>query len=189
MGWVTRRQLTSLFGALSLVLALAGLALGLPALNSALPSDRPVASDRPYAVGGGVTVVPPPGSRIDVTETRPAEHSGTVLFRLGPVRYLITVRRFEGDLNAAADRLRQRITGTAGYQVTGTELAVATGSGLAGLQGGYTAPGRGGRYLVFVAAGRTIEVTVSGADLDLGRTLPAIDASTRTLRYDPVGPA
>ena len=181
MGWVTRRQLTSLFGALSLVLALAGLALGLPALNSALPADRPVASDRPYAVGGGVTVVPPPGSRIDVTETRPAEHSGTVLFRLGPVRYLITVRRFEGDLNAAADRLRQRITGT--------ELAVATGSGLAGLQGGYTAPGRGGRYLVFVAAGRTIEVTVSGADLDLGRTLPAIDASTRTLRYDPVGPA
>jgi hypothetical protein len=188
MGWVTRRQLTNLCGALSLVLALAGLALGLPALNSALPAERPVPSDRPYAVGGGVTVVPPPGSRLDVTETRPTATSGTALFRLGPVRYLITVRRFDGDLNAAADRLRQRITGTAGYQVTGTELAVATGSGLAGVQGGYTAPGRGGRYLVFVAAGRTIEVTVSGADLDLGRNLPAIDASTRTLRYDPVEP-
>jgi hypothetical protein len=178
----------NLLGALSLVLALAGLALGLPALDSTLPSDRPVASDRPYAVGGGVTVVPPPGSRIDVTQTRPTDHSGTVLFRLGQVRYLITVRRFDGDLDAAADRLRQRITGTAGYQVTGTELTVATGSGLAGLQGGYTAPGRGGRYLVFVAAGRTIEVTVSGDDLDLGRTLPAIDASTRTLRYDPTEP-
>ena len=185
MGWVTRRQLTDLLGALSLVLALAGLAFGLPALDRALPAERPVPADRPYAVGGGVTVVPPPGSRIDVTETRPTDEEGTALFRLGPVRYLITVRRFDGDLPTAAERLRQRITGTTGYQVTGTELTVATVSGLAGLQGGYTAPGRGGRYAVFVADGRTIEVTVSGADLDLGRTLPAIDASTRTLRYEP----
>lgn len=185
MRWVTRRQLADLLGALSLVLALAGLAFGLPALDRALPADRPVPAGRPYAVGGGVTVVPPPGSRIDVTETRPTDDAGTALFRLGPVRYLITVRRFDGDLPTAADRLRQRITGTTGYQVTGTELTVATASGLAGLQGGYTAPGRGGRYAVFVADGRTIEVTVSGADLDLGRTLPAIDASTRTLRYDP----
>jgi hypothetical protein len=188
MGWVARRQLTNLLGALSLVLALAGLSVGLPALDSALPADRSVATDRPYVVGGGVTVVPPAGSRIDVTETRPTDNSGTALFRLGPVRYLITVRPFDGDLDAAAGRLRERITGTAGYQVTGTELTVATGSGLAGVQGGYTAPGRGGRYLVFVAGGRTIEVTVSGADLDLGRTLPAIDASTRTLRYDPAEP-
>lgn len=185
MGWVTRRQLTNLLGALSLVLALAGLALGLPALDRALPADRPVPTDRPYAIGGGVTVVPPPGARIDVTETRPTQDAGTVLFRLGPVRYLITVRRFDGDLGAAAGRLRQRITGTTGYQVTGTELTIATGSGLAGRQGGYSGPGRGGRYAVFVADGRTIEVTVSGADLDLGRILPAIDASTRTLRYDP----
>lgn len=185
MGWVTRRQLTNLLGALSLVIVLAGLALGLPALDRALPADRAVPTDRPYAVGGGVTVVPPPGSRIDVTGTRPAGDEGTALFRLGPVRYLVSVRRFDGDLAAAADGLRQRITGTAGYQVTGIELTVATATGLAGLQGGYTAPGRGGRYAVFVADGRTIEVTVSGADLDLGRTLPAIDASTRTLRYDP----
>ena len=185
MGWVTRRQLTNLLGALSLVLALAGLGLGLPALDRALPADRPVSSDRPYAVGGGVTVVPPPGSRIDVSETRPTDDAGTALFRLGPVRYLITVRPFDGDLSAAAHRLRQRITGTTGYQVTGTQLTIATVSGLAGVQGGYTGPGRGGRYAVFVADGRTIEVTVSGADLDLGRTLPAIDTSTRTLRYDP----
>jgi hypothetical protein len=175
----------NLLGALSLVTALSGLAFGLPALDHALPADRAVASDRPYTIGGGVTVVPPPGARIDVTETRPTDDAGTALFRLGPVRYRITVQPFDGDLSAAAVRLRQRITGTAGYQVTGTELTVATVTGLAGLQGGYTAPGRGGRYAVFVADGHTIEVTVSGADLDLGRTLPAIDASTRTLRYDP----
>ena len=100
------------------------------------------------------------------------------------MQYAIAVRPFRGDLAAAADRLRRRITGTAGYQVTGAQLAIDTIGGLAGVQGGYTAPGRGGRYAVFVADGLTIEVTVSGADLDLGRSLPAIEASTRTLRKE-----
>lgn len=185
MGSVTRRQLTNLLGALGLVGGLGGLAFGLPALNHALPAERPVPVDRPYKIGGGVTVVPPSGASIDVTETRPAANSGTVLFRLGPVRYFISVQPFDGDLQAAVRRLRHRITGTSGYQVTGTELTVATAGGLAGIQGGYSGPGRGGRYAVFVADGHTIEVTVSGADLDLGRTLPAIDASTSTLRSAP----
>jgi hypothetical protein len=181
MRTVTRRQFASLLGALGLVTAIAGLAFGLPALDSSLPSEQPVRADQPYLIGGGVTVVPPPGAVLDVTGTRPGDEDGSVLFRLGPVRYSIVVQPFDGTLQAAARRLRQRITDTSGYQVTGAELAVATRSGVAGLQGGYTGPGRGGRYAVFVDGGHIIEVTVSGADLDLGRTLPAIEASTRTL--------
>jgi hypothetical protein len=187
MGTVTRRQLANLLGALLIVVILAGLAFGLPALNAALPADRPVSADEPYRIGAGVTIRPPPGAVLDVTGTRPGADEATALFRIGPVRYAIAVQPYDGTLAAAADRLRRRITDTSGYQVTGAQLAVATASGLAGLQGGYAAPGRGGRYAVFVADGRTIEVTVSGADLDLGRTLPAIEASTRTLRYEPTG--
>jgi hypothetical protein len=183
MGWATRRQLTNLVGALALVAALSVLAFGLPAIDRALPSQRPVRTDQPYTVGGGVTVLPPPGATIDLTGTRPGGSQGQVLFRLGPVQYAIVVQPFDGTLATAADRLRRRITGTPGYQVTGTQLAVATMGGITGLQGGYTAPGRGGRYAVFVAAGRTIEVTVSGTELDLGRRLPAVDVSTRSLRY------
>ncbi len=182
MGTVTGRQLTNLLGALGVVAALAGLAFGLPAVDRSLPAGRPVRSDEPYPIGADVTVVPPPGAVLDVTGTRPGDREGTVLFRIGPVRYAIAVRPFDGTLDMAADRLRRRITGTPGYQVTGDQLAIATGSGITGLQGGYTAPGRGGRYAVFVAANRTVEVTVSGAEMDLGRTLPAIEASTRTLR-------
>jgi hypothetical protein len=174
----------NLLGALGVVAALAGLALGLPALDRALPSQRPLVPERPYPIGAGVTVVPPPGATVDVTGTRPGDDEGTALFRLGPVQYAIAVRPFDGNLDAAAERLRQRIIGTSGYQVTGTQLTVSTAGGVAGVQGGYTAPGRGGRYAVFVTAGLTIEVTVSGADLDLGRSLPAIEASTRTLRHD-----
>ncbi|GAA0473864.1 hypothetical protein Ade02nite_74260 [Paractinoplanes deccanensis] len=184
MARITRGELRNLLGALGIVATLAGLAFGLPALDRSLPSQRAVSPDEPYQVGAGVSVVPPAGATVDVTETRPGDAEGTALFRLGPVRYAIAVRPFRGDLETAASRLRKRITNTAGYQVTGAQLAVSTAGGLSGLQGGYTAPGRGGRYAVFVAEGLTIEVTISGNDLDLGRTLPQIEASTRTLRHD-----
>jgi hypothetical protein len=190
MGRVTRRHLTDLPGtlglpvALAVALILAVLAFGLPALDRAVPAERTVESGRPYLVGAGVTVVPPDGATLDVTGTRPGADRGTVLFRIDRVRYAIEVEPFDGDLTAAAVRLRQRITGTSGHQVTGTQLAVSTAGGLAGLQGGYTAGDRDGRYAVFVANGLTIEVMVSGDDTDLGRTLPVIDASTRTLRYE-----
>lgn len=190
MGRVTRSQQTDLPStlglslALVLVLILAGLTYGLPLLDRAVPAQRAVAAGAPYEVGAGVTLVPPPDATLDVTGTRPGADRGTALFRIGPVRYAVAVQPFDGDLTAAAVRLRQRITGTSGYQVTGTQLAVWTAGGLAGVQGGYTAGNRGGRYAVFVAHGLTIEVTVSGGEPDLGRTLPAIDASTRTLRYE-----
>lgn len=184
MARITRRQLTNLLGALGIVATLAGLAFGLPALDDALPSQRPVPSDRPYPIGAGVTVVPPVGSTVDVTGTRPGAQEGKALFRLGPVQYEIDVHRFDGGLPAAADRLRKRITGTPGYQVTGAQLAVRTASGLAGLQGSYTAPGRVGRYAVYVVAGLAVEITISGADLDLARSLPLIEGSAKTLRHD-----
>jgi hypothetical protein len=185
---VTRGQLRNLLGALGVVAVLAVPAVGLPAIDRALPAERPVRADQPYPVGAGVTVVPPPGATVDVTGTRPGAAAGTALFRLGAVRYAISVRPFAGDLQAAAIRLRQRITGTAGYQVTGAQLAADTVGGLPGLQGGYTAPGRGGRYLVFVVDGLAVEITVSGGELDLGRTLPQIEDSTRTLRHDREAP-
>ncbi|GIF09697.1 hypothetical protein [Actinoplanes siamensis] len=190
MGTVTRRHLTDLpstpglLSALLLATVLAALSFGLPALDRGVSAQRGLRAGEPYRVAAGVTVVPPAGATLDVTGTRPGEDRGTALFRLGRVRYAIAVQPFSGDLTQAAVRLRQRITGTSGYQVTGTQLAVSTAGGLAGLQGGYTAGDRGGRYAVFVAHGLTIEVTVSGAGLDLDHTLPAIDASTRTLRYE-----
>jgi hypothetical protein len=184
MARTTRRQLTNLLGALGVVATLAGLALGLPAVDRALPNDRAVSALDPYLVGAAVTVIPPPGATLDVSETRPGDGQGTVLFHLGSVRYAIAVRPFPGDLDTAANRLRQRITSTSGYQVTGGQLAVHTAAGLTGIQGGYTAPGRGGRYAVFVTGGLTIEVTISGGELDLGRALPLIERSTRTLRHD-----
>ncbi|WP_328464242.1 hypothetical protein OHA21_40215 [Actinoplanes sp. NBC_00393] len=190
MGRVTRSQVSDLPHIVGLpfafvvVLILAGLAFGLPWLDRAVPAERPVAAGEPYAVGAGATIVPPPGATLDLTGARPGRERGSALFHLGPVQYAIAVQPFDGDLTAAAVRLRQRITGTSGHQVSGTQLAVSTAGGLAGIQGGYTAGDQGGRYAVFVAHGFTIEVTVTGADPDLARALPAIDSSIRTLRFE-----
>ncbi|GAA2652578.1 hypothetical protein [Paractinoplanes durhamensis] len=184
MARITRRELMNILGAFGLVAVLAGLALGLPAVDRAFSAERPLQAGVPVDIGAGVTVVPPAGATLDVTGTRPGGSMGSAFFRLGAVQYKISVRPFDGDLETAAARLRQRITGNQGYQVTSAQLAVDTVDGLAGLQGGYTAPGRGGRYAVFVGDGRTIEILISGNDLDLGATLPQIEASTRTLRID-----
>src|ERR1700760_476720 len=118
MARITRRQLTNLLGALGVVASLAGLAFGLPALDDALPSQRSIPAGQPYPIGAGVPVVPPAGSTVDLTGTRPGDQQGKALFRLGPVQYSIEVRPFEGDLRTAADPLRERITRTPGYQGT-----------------------------------------------------------------------
>lgn len=182
-----RQRMANLLAALAMVAVLALLAFGLPAVDRSLPAERPVRPDRQYPVGAGITVLPPPGATVDVTRTRFGDVGGTVLFVMGPVRYAIVVRRFDGNLATAAQRLRGRITGTTGCQVTGAEATASTDAGLAGVQGGYTAPGRSGRYAVFLVRGLAVEVTVSGDDLGLGlgRSLAAVDASTRTIRYGP----
>jgi hypothetical protein len=183
MGEARGRLLRNLLGSLGILVALGAIAIGLPAIDRALPASRPVAPGRPYAVGAGVSLVPPAGAVIDVTKTRPGPDRGVALFLIGPVRFAIVVAPFEGTLDDAAARLRRKITETRGYQVTGGEFPVRTGAGLAGRQGGYTAPGRGGRYAVFLVGGRSIELTVSGTDLQLREALTGVEASTRTLAY------
>lgn len=176
------RLLRNAAGSAGVLVAVVALALGLPALDTALPAERAV-DGGPYEVGAGVTVVPPAGALVDVTNTRPGPDRGAALFLVDGVRYVIVVTPFTGDLSAAAERLRRKITGVRGHQVLGAEAVTATSSGLAGLQGGYTAPGRGGRYAVFSAPNLAIEVTVAGSDTDLRRALAGIEASTRSIAY------
>ncbi|MEH1123852.1 hypothetical protein [Micromonospora sp. CPCC 206061] len=177
------RLLWNLFGSLGILLTLGLIYAGLPALDRSLPADRPVSNARPYKVGGGVTVIPPSGAMIDVTQTRPGPRQGTVLFVLGNVRYVLVVTPFRGDLDAATDRLTRKIVRAGGQRVAGSERAVDTTAGLYGRQGDYTARDRGGRYTVFLVDGVSIEVTVSGSDTELSRVSAEIAASTRSIAY------
>src|SRR5690348_3157626 len=139
-----RHEVRNLAWCLGILVVLGSLAVGLPAVNAALPADRPVPVDRPYLLGNGVTVLPPPTARLDVTTSGP----GRTLFLLGGVRYLLVVAPSDGTLDDVAAELRNKIMANRGYQVTGPETAIVTSHGVPGRQGGYTSPGRDGRYAV-----------------------------------------
>ena len=83
----------------------------------------------------------------------------------------------------AAAQVRQKITANRGYQVTGAETGTTTRQGVPGRQGGYTSPGRDGRYAVFLAAGTSVQATIAGADLELRSDLPALTASVASLVF------
>lgn len=177
------RLIHNLLGSLAILTIVAGLGLGLPALNRSLPNAKPVAADRPYLIASRVSVVPPPGAALDVTRTRPAADRGTALFLLGGVRYALTARPFSGGLGAATAELRRTITAIHGYQITGREVRVHTARGVDGWQGAYSSPGRVGQYAVFLSGGTAVEATVAGADSDLHAALPALRASIATITF------
>jgi hypothetical protein len=182
--WVGRaRLLRNGLGSLTVLSVIVAISVGLPAVDRALPASRPVTTDEPYQVGAGVSVVPPDRAQMDVTQTRPGPNRGTAVFMIGSVRYVIVVTPYQDNLQQAAERLRLKITSTRGYQVTGSEFSAATSSGLVGLQGGYTAPGRNGRYAVFVVEGLAIQLTASGADPELRHVLDEIEASIASISY------
>jgi hypothetical protein len=182
MSSALRRQLTNLGAVLTMLAVLGGLAFGLPAVDASIAAERPVTPGVPYPVGAGVTVVPPARATVDLTRTRPGARRGSLVLLLGPVRYAISVQPFRGTLDEAVAKLRRTVTGNAGYRSTGPEVVVGTDSGLTGRQGSWIAPGRGGRYAVYLIDGLAIEVAVTGATVDLGAVLPAVETSTRTIR-------
>jgi hypothetical protein len=180
---VAQRLVRNLFGCVGVLAALAIIVFGLPALDRAVPAGRALTEGARYEVGANVTVVPPPLARIDASKTRPGPDRGTVLFTIGAVRYVIVVTPFGGPIEDAAARLRTKIQATRGYQVTAGEGDVKTASGITGVAGGYTSPGKCGRYAVYLTEGLSIEVTVSGTDAELHRALAGIDLSIDSIDY------
>ena len=67
--------------------------------------------------------------------------------------------------------------------MTGSETTTATRQGVPGRQGGYTSPGRNGRYAVFISAGTSVQATIAGADLELRSDLPALIASVASVVF------
>src|SRR5215813_2895535 len=157
-----RRLLRNLWASLAVLVAVGIVGLGLPAINALLPAARAVSASEAYRVAAGVSVRPPYGASLDVTQTQPGSHQGSVLFVIGSVRYAVVVTRYTGTLAGAAERLRTKIRGTRGYQIAGGETTGTTAQGVAGREGSYASAGRVGRYAVFASHGLAVEVTAAG---------------------------
>jgi hypothetical protein len=170
---------------LAIVALVALIGLGLPLLDRSLSATRALAAGGRIAVGGGVSLVPPNGATLDVSQTRPGDRHGTALLILGPIRYAAVAVPCSGPLTAAASRLRDQISGRPGYSVAGNERAVRTDTGVDGRAGGYDSPGRVGEYTVFFFDSRCVQLTVSGPSGVLSSALPAFDASARSVAFAP----
>ena len=171
------------WGGLAVMAAVAVIAFGLPLLDQALPAARDLAQGHPYDVGANVTVVPPGGSRIDATGTRPGADRGTALFLDGGVRLVVVVSPYRGTLPAAATRLAAKITHSTGFQVARAGETIRSAQGVSGMHGAYSSPGRLGEYAVYVSGNRSVELTASGPETELRAQAPALNAAVRSVRF------
>ncbi|HLT10939.1 MAG TPA: hypothetical protein VK028_09050 [Micromonosporaceae bacterium] len=148
-------------GSLAIAGVLALFAFVLPAVDRQIPSERPVPPAMPYAVGGSVTVVPPAGASVELTQTRPGAERGSALFLVGDLRLAVVVGPFRGGLAEAEERLRRRIEST-GSTPGAAGQEVRTEQGVVGRHGTYTSPGRHGEYAVFLRDSEMVQATASG---------------------------
>ncbi len=123
-------------GSLAVLATLVVMAFGLPFVDRSMPAARAVGMAVPYKVGGKVTVVPPAGSSVDLTRTRPGDDRGTAMFLVEGVRLSFLMGPYHGTLADAAARLHSKITNTTGVQVPGADRQVMTSQGVAA----YVAP-------------------------------------------------
>jgi hypothetical protein len=172
-------------GSLAVLGAVAFTAFGLPLIDRAMPPSRPAAVE-PFPVGGGVTVVPPPGAAIDMSKTRPGADRGTALFLANGVRLAVVVMPYRGNLDDASARLHNKLM-RAGQSQVGPGGPVRTFDDVAGLWGTYSTSGRPGTYAVFVADGRSAELTASGPESDLRSLGAGIEIVIRSVRFGPPG--
>lgn len=174
-------------GSLAVLAVLAAMAFGFPLIDERMPAQRALAVGVAYEVGGKVSVVPPPGSTIDLTRTRPGDDKGTAMFMVGGVRFGVLVGRYHGTLPKAADRLHDKITNTTGFQVTTPSQLVLNGQGVAGMRGVYSSPGRLGEYAVFVAHNVSVEITISGPEQRLRALASQLNASLQSVTFGATG--
>ena len=67
--------------------AILGIVFVLPAIDRAVPADRAAPAQR-HVIAEGISVIPPTGALI-AKRTRARPTSGSVLFLIGPARYVI----------------------------------------------------------------------------------------------------
>jgi hypothetical protein len=166
---------------LGILAVVAVIALGLPALDRALPRERAVAPGVPYPVTDTVSVVPPAGARLDLGETRPGGSSGYAAFLVGRVRFVILVSHERVTLPEAADRLRTRLRDSLGATTTADDQPLTGGTGPA-LAGRFrTGTGDGWYAVRMIDPATVVDVTASGPPDELADRLPAIEASAAAI--------
>jgi hypothetical protein len=168
---------------LGILAVIGAIGVGLPAVDRAVPSLLALTPGAPYRVADRVTVVPPPGARLDLRETRPGQEAGRALFHVGGVRYAVVVTTDRIDVGTAATRLVTRLRDSAGARPVDGEATLPPGLAPETTRvGRFRTGATDGWYAVRVLGPRTVvDVTATGAPGDLAGRLPDILASTASI--------
>src|SRR4051812_5557374 len=167
---------------LGILVVVAALGAGLPALDRAVSGTRHLTPGVPYRVTHAVFLVPPAGATLDAGRSRPGRDTGQALFDVGGVRLVVLVSQDAVSLGTATDRLLTRLRDSVGASTT------SAANGVAGVPPELIRSGRfrtdrlDGWYAVRVFAPRTVvDVTASGSTQALADRLPAIKAATASI--------
>lgn len=171
----------NLYGSLAVLAVVAAISLGLPILDEQLPSHRTLPAGIRQAVGHGVTVLPPAGSVVDLTRTFPSR--GLLVLDVGSVRIVLEAAPYRGSLADLAARLRRKIQTNPGYQASQPDHPTRTTSGVPGLRGSYSTPGRVGLYAVFLSGGVGVEISFAGSEADLRHGTEPVLAMVGSIQF------
>lgn len=171
----------NLYGSLAVLAVVAAIAIGLPILDGQLPSQRALPSGVRQAIGHGVTVLPPAGSVVDVTRTFPSR--GLLVLDVSSVRIVLEATPYHASLTDLAAQLRRKIQTNPGYQASQPDHPTRTTTGVAGLRGSYSTPGRVGLYAVFLSGGVGVEISFAGSEADLRHGTEPVLAMVGSIRF------
>ncbi|WP_203661480.1 hypothetical protein [Actinocatenispora rupis] len=171
----------NLYASLAVLGVVGAIAIGLPAINNALPAGRSVAAGQRLTVGRGVTVAAPPDAVLDVTKTQP--NLNRLVMSVHSVRVVIEADKYDGKLPGLSAKLRRKIQSNPGYQASQRDHPTSTSAGVPGLQGSYSTPGRIGTYAVFTRGGVGVEVSMAGAGTDVRRDNDTLLDLVRSVRF------
>lgn len=171
------------------VLLLVGLAAlaGVPALLAIpLPSEGAPLSDERVDIGFGATIAPPPGARLDLSESRPG--TGAVTLLAGGVRLRLSAQQFRGDVGPYVAHVRHKLDRDEWLRPVGDPERVTTTSGVPGergsLRGDDSVDVDPGCYAVLTE--RSIGVVVLATPVANCAELPApVWAAVTSIEIDP----
>ena len=152
------------WGTAGVAAAFVAMAFVLPAIDGALPSERPIAAGTVFDVDG-FTFVPTPGWSLDIDQSVVIGAGGRIELSSGAVGFRATTDFGTGDARTGIERAAEQLSRDEPLVAVAEPRAIATVSGLDGVQRLYgtataevlitavQSPGSTAPVLILVAAG------------------------------------
>ena len=144
------------------------LAVGLPLIDAAIPTDDAPAAGSVYDVGLGVQITPADNWS---TTSRSQAGSGVAEFTRAGARVTVEATKFAGTTLEAYEQFAAALDAQDGVQLTSDPETFTTRGGLVGIAGAFATPGGQGYLAVYTAHGVAATLLADGAT----EVFPSVD--------------